>query len=431
MLPFENLSPQRDQDYFCDGVTEELINGLTQLEGLRVVARTSVFAFKGKHQDIRKVGQALNVSTVLEGSVRKSGNQLRITTQLISVADGYHLWSESYDREMEDVFAIQDEISWAIVKALRIKLAGDSEDRPLGKTYTDNLEAYNLYLKGRYCVHKWSPDGLEQGIRYFEQAIVAEPFYAPAHSGLADAYTMLGYWGFVPWKETILKARAAAIKALEIDETLAEARVSLGNVRAICHWDLSGAEREYRRALELNPDHAMAHYSLCHYTLAQSGPFDEALAEANRALELDPLSLLINTGLGWCFYSARRYDEAIEQCRKTLELDPTYLEAYWPLAMSYEQKSMFAEAIAVLQKARSLAKDVSFTTALLARNHFFSGNQSEAEKVLQELTGLAKRQYVAASHMALAYMAFGENDQAFDCLGRPTKTATSRFYASG
>lgn len=166
----------------------------------------------------------------------------------------------------------------------------------------------------------------------FVTSSFAEPFYAPAHSGLADAYTMLGYWGFVPWKETILKSRAAAIKALEIDETLAEAHVSLGNVRVICHWDLSGAEREYRRALELNPDHAMAHYSLCHYTLAQSGRFDEALAEANRALELDPLSLLINTGLGWCFYSARRYDEAIEQCRKTLELDPTYLEAYWPLA---------------------------------------------------------------------------------------------------
>jgi TolB-like protein/Tfp pilus assembly protein PilF len=349
VLPFVDMSPQKDQEYFCDGMAEELINALTKLEGLRVVSRTSAFQFKGKAFDIRKIGEQLNVASVLEGSVRKTGDRLRITAQLINVVDGFHLWSEKYDREMKDVFDIQDEISRAIVDALKIKLVGEAATR-LVKRYTENLEAYTLYLKGRYYWNKRTEPGLTKGIEYFEKAITKDPGYALAYAGLADCYNVISHYGAVPPKASVPKAKIAAIKALEIDDALVEAHTSLAF--ALYNYDFAwlAAEKEFQRAIALNPNYATAHHWYAIY-LATRGRLEEAIAEMQRARELDPLSLIINTEVGWMLYFGRHYNQAIEQYQKTLEMDPSFAVAHWGLGLAYQQKAMPQEAIAEFQKA--------------------------------------------------------------------------------
>ncbi len=413
VLAFTDMSGQKDQEYFCDGMAEELINALTQVKGLRVVSRTSAFQFKGKTEDIRKIGEKLNVDTVLEGSVRKAGDRLRITAQLINVVDGFHLWSEKYDRKMEDVFAIQDEIARTIVNTLKIKLVGETEV-PLIKRYTQNLEAYNLYLKGRYFWNKRHEGGMQQAMECFKQAIEKEPTYALAYAGLADCFFLLGWYTYLPPNEAYPKVKALAQRALEIDGLLAEAYAPLGFVKFVYDWDWLHAEQDFKRAIELNPSYAIARwwYSFC---LMMMGRTEESLAEIKQAQELDPLSLVINSSVGWMFHFARQYDQALEQCLKTVAMEPNFGVAHIHVGWIYEQKSRYDEAIAAFQKAVSLLGGGPFNY-LLAHAYALSGKTDEAQKILQEMNELSKQRYVSSYYMAAVYVALTDKDQAFTWL---------------
>jgi serine/threonine protein kinase/tetratricopeptide (TPR) repeat protein len=414
VLPFKDMSPQKDQEYFCDGMADSIINALTNIKDFLVVARTSAFSFKGKDQDVREIGKKLNVNTVLEGSVQKEDNRIRITAQLINVEDGYHLWSDRFDRKLEDVFAIQDEISLAIVDKLKPKLLRGEKGR-LMKRHTENLEAYNLYLKGLYFWNKRTEEGMRKGMDYFQQAIENDPTYALAYVGLADAFCQLGRYGVLPPKEAFPKAKAAARKALEIDDTLGEAYNSLAWIRKLYDWDLLNAEREFKRAVELNPNYEMAHMWYA-FNLVTQGRFDEAIKEGKRAQELDPISLTINTSLGAILTFARQYDEAIEQYRKTLEMDPEYLLALLFLGATYYYKEMLEEAIGQLQKAVSIAGDMPYALGALGCAYASSGQTDEALKVLTRLNELSKERYVSPEYRAWVYIGLGEMDQAFEQL---------------
>ncbi len=410
VLPFVDISPQKDQEYFCDGMAEELIDALTKLAGLRVVSRTSAFQFKGQAYDIRKIGEKLNVSHVLEGSVRKAGNKLRITAQLINIENGYHLWSEKYDRELEDVFAIQDDIARTIVNTLKIKLVGEPK-APLIKRYTDNLEAYQLYLKGRYFWNKRHEGGMQQAMECFKQAIEKEPTYALAYSGLADCFIILGFYTYLSPQEAFQKTKALAQKALEIDDTLGESHASLGFVKWDYDWNWLAAEHEFKRAFELTPNYAIAHWWYSFF-LMMMGRTEESLAEIKKALEFDPLSLVINSSAGWMLYFARQYDQALDQCLKTFAMDPNFGVAHLHLGWIYEQKSMYDEAIDAFQKAIALLGSGPFNF-VLAHAYALSGKTDEARKILQEMNELSKQRYVSSYYMATVYVALNDKEQAF------------------
>jgi len=420
VMPFADLSPQKDQEYFCDGMAEELINALTKIKDLRIVARTSAFSFKGKEIDIREIGKKLNVNTILEGSVRKAGNRLRIMAQLINVADGYHLWSEKYDRDIEDVFAIQDEISLAIVDKLKLKLLKE-EKIDLLKRYTDNLEAYQLYLKGRYFWNKRFEIGLKKGLEFFQQAIERDPGYTLAYSGLADCYNLLPWYGNFPQKEAYQKAREAALKALEIDDKLAEAHASMAFVKMLSDWDWGSTEKEFKRAIELNPKYSTAHHWYAFYLFFRAR-FDEALAEMEKALELDPFSLIINCDLGWALYYTRQYDRAIEALKKTLEMDPNFVSAHSFLGRVYLQKSMHKEALAEFRKekepSRGWMQDVE---TLVGIAHMRMGKKKEAQKILEDMIDRSKHEYVSPYHIALLCFNLGENELGFEWLDKAYK----------
>jgi serine/threonine protein kinase/Tfp pilus assembly protein PilF len=431
VLPFKNLSADREQDYFCDGMAEEIINALTQVEGLHVVARTSAFSFRGKDADIREIGRKLNVGTLLEGSVRKAGDRVRITAQLVNVADGYHLWSERYDRDIgalccpEDIFAIQDEISLAIVGKLKVKLL-EGEKTRLVKRHTDDLDAYNLYLKGRYFWNRRTEQSLKKSVEYFDQAIEKDPAYALAYAGLADSYVTLQDYTSVSPKVTLPKAKEAAHKALEIDSTLAEAHNSLAQVM-FREWDWEGAEREHKRAIELNPNYATAHhwYAL---VLAYAARFDEAIAEMKRARELDPLSLIINRNLGLVLYFARRYDKAVEQLQKTLEMDPSFSLAHAGLGQAYLQKSMHQEALRELQRESDIrAGSDTVVETWKGIAYVKAGKESEARRILGDLLERAKQVYVSPVLFASLYFTLGENDLGFKSLDLAYNQRDSRL----
>jgi len=415
VLPFTNLSADKEQEFFCDGMAEEIINALTHVEGLRVVARTSAFSFRGKETDIREIGKKLNVETLLEGSVQKAGNRLRITAQLANVADGYHLWSEKYDRDTEDVFAIQDEISLAIVDKLKIQLLG-KEKAKLVTRYTDNLEAYNLYLKGRYFWSKRTEQDIKRAIQYFEQAIERDPDYALAYAGMADCHVVLAEYSLLPPKEAFPRAKAAVIKALEIDETLAEAHTSLAFIKTFSDWDWMGAEREFKQAIELNPSYANARQWYGEY-LTMKGQYAEATAEFERAQELDPLSLIIGVASAVnLFCGTRQYDQVIEKCQKLLEMDPNFGGVLNVLGMAYREKAMYEEAIQAFQKARTFDEGNTWVRAELGHAYALSGNISQAQKVLEELKRLSKRRYVPPDNIALVYLGLGKKDLTFEYL---------------
>jgi TolB-like protein/Tfp pilus assembly protein PilF len=416
VLPFATLSADPEQDYFCDGMAEEIINALTQIEDLRVVARTSSFAFKGKHEDIREIGRKLNVETVLEGSVRKAGNRLRITAQLVKVDDGYHLWSERYDREMEDVFAIQDEISLAIVEKLKIKLLGGQKTK-LVKRQTEDFEAYNLYLKGRYFWNKRTEKGLMKGIEYFRKAIKLDPEYAVAHTGLADSYNLLSAYSIASPGECIPKAKAAAMKAMEIDPDLAEGHECLGHVNMLYDWKWLDAEREFERAIELNPNYATAHQRHG-ILLTAMGRMDDALVEIKRAHELDPLSLIINTDVGLFFFFEHQYDQAASQCKKTLEMDPNFAVAHFALGLAREQTAEYEEAACGFQQSISLSGGNPIYLSALGHARAVAGSRDEAQKILSELIALSERRYVSPYSIATVCAGLGEHDQAFEWLQR-------------
>jgi TolB-like protein/lipoprotein NlpI len=420
VMPFADLSPQKDQEYFCDGMAEELINALTKIKDLRVVARTSAFSFKGKEIDIREIGKKLNVNTILEGSVRKAGNRLRIMAQLINVADGYHLWSEKYDRDIEDVFAIQDEISLAIVDKLKLKLLKE-EKVDLLKRYTDNLEAYQLYLKGRYFWNKRFEIGLKRGLEFFQQAIERDKGYTLAYSGLADCYILLPWYGIFSQKEAYQKAEEAARKALEIDDKLAEAHTSMAFVKLLSDWDWEAAEKEFKQAIELNAKYSTAHhwYAFCLFFRAR---FDEAIAEMEKALELDPFSLIINCDFGWALYYARQYDRAIEVLKKTLELDPNFVSAHSFLGRAYLQKKMYKEALAEFRKEKEPSRGwMQNVETVVGITHMRMGKKKEAQKILEDMVERSKHEYVSPYHISLLSFNLGENERGFEWLDKAYK----------
>ena len=367
-----------------------------------------------KDQDVRKIGEQLDVGTVLEGSVRKAGNRVRITCQLINVADGYHLWSQTFDRELEDIFKIQDEISQAVVDSLKIKLVA-SQKESLVRRYPENLEAYNLYLKGRYFWNKRYEVGLQKGMEYFQQAIEKDPTYALAYAGIADSYNVLGYYNFLPPKEACPKGKKAAIKALEIDSELAEAHTSVGWVKTFYDWDWTGAEREFKHSLELNPNYASTHHYYALYLLAMRR-FDEAFKEIQKAQELDPLAIMINTTVGIVLYFMRRHEEALEQYLKTIDMDPNFPLTHAYIVGPYVEKSQFEEAIDECEKAYALSGGSTYAKSFLGYVYAISGNNKRGKEVVDELIELSKRKYVSPTEIASIYIWLDEKDKAFEWL---------------
>lgn len=424
VLPFADHSPHRDQEYFCDGMTEELINALTKLRGLQVSAWTSALRLRGKTHDMLKVSQQLKVGAVVAGSVRKAGDRLRITVQLIGTADGCYLWSEIYDRELQDVFLIQEEISQAIVTKLKVQIAG-GQNKHLIRRYTENFDAYNLYLKGRYHWNRRSERSLKKGIEYFEQAIALDPQYAPAYSGLADSYSLLGNYGVLPAKNVKAKALTAALKAVEIDPTLAEAHTALGHVRATYCWDWPGAREEYQAAVSLNPAYATVHHWYAITYLAPLGMLDAALAEMEKAEELDPVSVSIKRDLAVIYYYSRRYEEAAEHCQGAIELDRNFHGAYWALGLAYEGLSLYAESVAAFQKGLALAPDTPRLLGSLGHAYAAWGKRAEALEVLERLSQFSATAYVSPFDFALVHLGMGDLDSAFEWLDAAHK---SRSY---
>src|SRR5437867_2777671 len=408
VLPFVNVSGAPQEEYLSDGISEELINALSKLPQLQVVARPSSFAFKGKNEDVRQIGQALQVATVLGGSVRRAANRLRVTAQLTDARNGYNLWSETYDREMGDVFAVEDEISRAIMTALQVRLvSGDS--LTLSRRPTRDVEAYELYLKGRYFYNEGGLAPVQQALAYFQQALAHDSKYALAYAGLADAYQSLTASTYLGPREGMPKARAAVLKALALEPTLADAHASLGDQLCVYDWDASAAEREFRRAIELNPSLANAHYFYSH-CLAAHGRLDEALAEAGRAHELDPLNPEVATGLPWALYAARRYDEAIAGQQKSLDLEPGFAQAHMLLALSLAGKGSYAEALAEARKMAALAGDAPNFVGILGYVAGRAGERAEAQPIL---TALERRPPGnRAFAIALVHLGLGNNDQA-------------------
>ena len=414
VLPFVNSSADPDNEYFSDGMTDELITALSKVEGLQVASRTSVFALKSLREDVRTLGRRLNVSTVLDGTVRKVGNRLRISVQLSSVQEGRTLWSERYDREMSDVFAIQDEIAETIVQTLRSTLLGELGD-PTPVRYTANVKAYSLYLKGRFWWNRRNQAAIKEGIRYFEQAIAEDPSYALAYSGLADSYALdLDYRG-APVFEGMERAKAEARKAIALDDSLAEAHTSLGWVTFIYDWDWPGADREFSRAVSLNPRYATARqwYS---WFLAAMGRFDEALHQGRTAIELDPGSVSIRRSMGWLQYYARHYDEALENLRRALALNPTSEETYRLLGLVYLQHELYDEAAASFREALTNSEHDALALAGLGHVAARRGREDEARAVLQELHHRARTRYVSPVAQAGLYVTLGERDSAFEWL---------------
>ena len=414
VLPFADLSPQGDQDYFCEGLAEELINSLTKLEGLRVAARTSAFRFMGKGVDVQEVGRQLGVSAVLEGSVRKAGDRLRITAQLVKVEDGYDLWSEQYDRKLDDVFEIQDQISAAIVDKLKVTLLVADERTPVQPS-TKDPAAYELFLKGRHYWNKRTEDGLQQSVEQFKLAIEKDPEFALAFAGLAESYTTLGIYGALPPKDVMPLAREAAEHALDLDPGLAEAHTSLGCVRAMYDWDWD-ADQDFKRAIEINPRYPNAYNWYASNYLTPLGLHPAAHQQLARARELDPLSLVINASVGVQLYFDRRYDEAVEQYLKVVEMEPSFGIVHYFLGQAYVQKKMADEAIAELEKAVELTARSPEVVAALGHAHASIGDQDRARALLGELIERSRERYVSPVLLSQVHVGLGDPDSAFECL---------------
>ena len=414
VLPFVNLSQDEENEFFSDGLTEELINALTQVQDLRVVARTSAFAFKGKQQDIREIGRILGVEAVLEGGVRRSGSKLRVTVQLVNAADGCQLWGQRYDRRIDDVFEIQENIAQSIVEALKIEL-GRLPSRPV-KTYTRDTEAHHLYLKGRYWHHRWTVENSARAIGFFEEALRRDPDYAPAYSGLADCYFLLGLYGPNKPSTVMPRARAAALKALAIDETLAEAHCSLGLIAYSYDWDTRRCREEMERSLSLNPGYALARSKYGTTYLAVVGRTREALDQVGRAIDLDPLSPQINGDLVYCYLLAERYSEAVEQARKTLALDPSYVRAYVGLSIAYQVQSRWREGIEAAEQGLKVAPRSPWLVGTLGWLHGAAGDAYKARECEQQLKDLSERTYVSPMWLALIYTGLNEKDRFFEAM---------------
>jgi serine/threonine protein kinase/Tfp pilus assembly protein PilF len=415
VLPFDDLSQEKDQEAFCLGFAESLINAFSKIEDLRIPAKTSSFSFKGKERDLEEIGEKLDVATVLMGSVQKAENRIRITAQLVKIADASIIWSDQFNREMNDIFSIQDDISVEIVKKLKGTLLGEEKEN-LTKRYTENAEAYNLYLQGRFFWEKRTGEGFNKAVDCFEQAIEIDPDYAQAYVGLAYTYGTFAGYGFLSLDEATPKIKTLLEKALTIDDEIAEAHTLKAQMQYVYDLDWEGAEKEFKLALQLNPNSMYAHMWYAIY-LGYKGQLDNALEELTRAYELDPLNIVVNYGFGAFQVYARRYDIAIQAYEKTLSMDQNFVPAYVGLGKTYLMQSKYEEALEELDKAWQLSKgSSSYVLSLKGMIHAKSGNRTEAEKRLQELKAWSQHRYVDPAHMAVLFMALGQNDQAFDWL---------------
>jgi TolB-like protein/Flp pilus assembly protein TadD len=414
VLPFDNLSRDPDNAYFAEGVQDEILTRLAKVADLKVISRTSTQHFKSAPENLPEIAKQLGVTNILEGSVQKAADQVRVNVQLINAMTDAHLWAETYDRKLTDIFAVETDIAKAVADTLQAKLSG-AEKSSIAKAPTANPEAYELYLKGRFFWNKRTGTDLRKAIDYFNQAIAKDPNYALAYVGLADSYLLLSSYAAVSPRESLPPARSALKKALELDDSLAEAHASFG-LLATLELDLHGALDELKRAVELKPNYATAHHwlALAHLTLAQ---FDPAISEAKRAIELDPLSLVINADTSWIYFSARRYNEAEAQVRKALEIDPQFFLAHYYWGEVLQFKGRLSEAIAEFQKAFDLNND-PYSLAMLGQAYARNGQKDEAQKILARLNEEAKLHYVAPYALALVQIALGDKDHAIEELER-------------
>ena len=416
VLPFVNVNADPDMEYLSDGVTESLTNSLSQVPRLRMIAHSSVFRYKGKEIDPQTVGRELGVRAILLGRVTQRGDNLSISAELVDARDNSRIWGEQYSRKLADILQVQEEISREISDKLRLKLTGE-EQNLVAKRYTENVEAYQLYLRGRYYWNQRNEESLRRGVDYFQQAIDKDPHFALAYSGMADSYSALGSVGIsaLPPREAMVKMKLAAQKALGLDDTLAEAHTSLADAKFRGDWDWSGAEREFKRALELKPNYAEGHQWYSQYLVAM-GRYEESIAEGKRAQQLDPVSPGISRSLAFDYYLAHRYDQAIEEYQRALELDPNFFFAHWLLGLAYANRSMFEQAIAESQKAVELSGHGPGALGSLGHVYAASGRRDEAQQVLGELKELAKRRYVSPYSVAAIYALLGDKDAAFEWL---------------
>ena len=415
VLPFENASKDPNAEYLSEGISEALINSLTELQRLRVVARSTAFQYKGKDVDPRRVGRELQVAAVLTGRVRQAQDALSIQVDLVDAVTGAELWGEEYHRKISDVIAVKQAIAQEVTEKLKLKLSGE-EQRRLAKSESTNTEAYRFYLRGRYFWNKRTPDGIKQAIVEFQQAIERDSHFALGYVGLADCYTGLTFYNFAAPHEAMPKAKESALKALSLDNTVAEAHATLAHVLMNYDWDWATAEKEFKRSIELKPDYATSHQWYAIHYLTATSRSEEALQEMKKALELEPASLVMNTFMGATLYYAGRYDEAIDQCRRTVEMDPNFAVAHWHLGLAYEQKQVFDEAIEEFRKAISLSQGSPLMRAALGHAYAKAQKTYEANKVLNELTELSKHEYVSPLEIAAIYVALGNNEKAFQLL---------------
>ncbi len=412
ILPFANESADPNMDYLSDGITESLINNLSGSRDLKVMSRNSVFRYKGQELDAKTIGREMGVRSALMGRITQRGDNFQIRIELVDARDNSNIWAAAYNRNMTDLLAVQEEIARQVAEHLQPRITGEDQKR-VTKHFTDDAEAYQLYLKGRFYWNKRTEEGLKKGIDYFKQAIEKDPSYARAYVGLADCYAILVELESESPKELYPKVKAMAEKALEIDDSLAEAHTSLAAAYEY-EWNWREAEKQYRRAIEINPNYATAHHWYAAYLISRLRS-DEAIKEMKLAQELDPLSLIINTSLGRAYYGARQYDQAVEQLRKTIDMEPNFAEAHFQIAMVYEQKRMYGEAIAEFQKATELYQD-STMIAWVGRVYALSGKRNDAERILAELAEQAKQKRVPPYPLASLYAALGEKDRAFEYL---------------
>jgi TolB-like protein/class 3 adenylate cyclase/Tfp pilus assembly protein PilF len=429
VIPFINMSTDTENEYFSDGITEEILNALVKVEGLQVTSRTSSFAFKGKSADVKEIANKLNVQSILEGSVRKSGNKVRITAQLINAADDFHVWSETYDRNLEDIFEVQDEISRKIANTLREKLTFQQKNEKLITPATENLEVYNLYLRGKYHLFKWSPEDAKKGMEYLNKVIKMEPDFAPAYSMLSFSYTMLGAMGQIPTKSAFKSAKEFAIKSIELDDSLAEAYVSLGLVKIFSQWDLEGAKEAFDKALELSPGDAGV-YNAYSWYLAAASKFEEAVETAQHALKLDPLSLPINNSLGDAYLNAGKYEEAIIQLDKTLELDPNFRSAIeskgWALFFLGDTENSIKTFKKYHKKTKDPLKGISGLGYVYAK----TGQHDKAYEIIDKLKQRQERDKNVSLFIdfLVVYAGLNDFDNVFHYLRKSLEDGNIAFF---
>jgi len=409
ILPLTNIGPFQEDEYFADGLTEELISSISRLKGLRVIARTSVMICKGSRMSIAEIGQGLNVGSVLEGSIRKVGNKIRITVQFVDTMTEEPQWSQDYNREIQDVLEIQSDIAQKVADALQEHVLGGIQREEIGR-YTRNPDAYINYLHGRQYWNKRTEEDLKKAIEFFERALKTDEEYAMAYTGLADSYAIMAFLEFMAPHNAYPKAREAAEKALLLDPQLAEAHTSLGLIKFQYDWDWDGAERELQEAISINPSYAPAHHFYADYLKAM-GRFDEALVEIEKAQELDPLSLAISTGVGHVLYLSQQYDEAIEQYQKAVELDPNFMITHIWFGRPYLEKGMYEEAISELETAVKLSGESTLALAMLGHGLASAGRSDEAMEILEKLKERSRKQYVPSYWIAVIYNGFKDKEQ--------------------